>query len=170
MRIVALVVVTHLFVSTSPVQAQYKSIDEIKLDKIGMNSSLEDFLKFHPEAKSMKNLPGAQYGIKTYLMSYDEGGTLYGYDFLDGKLYMMSVHWNNKGLQKAGPVIQNVDKKYGPCTDSKPDCLIWDGKKTSNTLFIAIPEGDRWMHLWLKSKKVSERLDKIKERMKKNDQ
>lgn len=158
-----------LFASTGRTQAQVKSIDEIKIEKVGVDASLDDFRKLHPDAEIRKDEDN-KYGVKVYLLKDQDGETYSYFHFLDDKLMSMNITWTDKGLKEAGgeeKIVDKIVKKYGKADrttelDAGRFILWWRTEKTAlimhNTKF--------GLHLGVISQSVQKKLDELKKKSK----
>ena len=147
MRVAIVVACVYLMVSAGQAEAQYKSIDEMKIEKIGMDTSLKDFLKMYPKAELMEKDNDEEYGVKTYVLVDPSGESFSAFSFLDNKLQLMFVQWTKKGLSDEGgrePIIKKIVLKYGK-GEYRDESTAKNGKR--EVLVWATPENVMSIHL-----------------------
>lgn len=164
-----------LFASTGRVEAQTKSIDEIKIEKVGLDFTVKELQKLHPRAELADdehnpNVPGFQ----MYRLIGVGGNCNTFFRFLDGKLASITIHWTPEGLKEDGghePIVEKLIKKYGkPDLDGSdsgkktdPVSYFWKTEASSLTVFYSSKHG---LMIGAHSNKVQDQLDKLKKKSK----
>lgn len=153
--------------STNRAQSQYKSIDELKVDKVGLDTPLKDFLKMHPKAELEKST-NDKHGIKTYIL-VDEDEECYSFfSFLDEKPYRIGIRWTQKGLDNSGgwePIVGKIVAKYGKADANSPGLegknRVYWWSTPDSFLVISVKDG---LGIGLTSNAVSKQLNELKAR------
>ena len=128
------------------VQAQFKSIDDLKIEKVGLDTTEEEFLKMHPAAEivSTKEVE-KKLETKIYAVGIRDSESYSKYSFRKGKLYLMSIEYTPKGVDNAGgseAFVEKIVKKYGDATkvekNSDTTVILWSSEGAGNMLAIKI--------------------------------
>lgn len=165
---VAIAVCVILMGTTSQADGQYKSIDDMKIEKVGMDMSRQDFLKLYPKARLKKNIED-EYGVKTYVLVDPSEESYSAFMFFDDNLLMMFVHWSQKGLSDVGgsePIIKKILLKYGEgeyselskAKDGKGTAIVWITPESGMTILL----DDNGLNVGLVSNKVTKQLKELK--------
>ena len=88
-----------------------KSISELRIMKVGRDTTRQEFLKMYPKARKIGD---DQFGVRCYTID-DEGGWS-SFQFLGDPLYSMMTVWETKNIARDEgwiPILKNIESKYG---------------------------------------------------------
>jgi hypothetical protein len=170
MRVIVAIVVAWL-ASADRCQAQPRPIDEFRIDKVGVGTSRQDFLKLHPRAQFFPTTDAA-YGLKGY--GTVDGTCISTFSFLDDELFLMTVKWDIRELRRTRGDERILDKivdKYGKADPALSKVvsripweqhLVWQSYETGNTMLLTITDTEFSIGLMVTD--VRDRLDELKGR------
>jgi hypothetical protein len=148
-RLFAAACVSLLLLIEHAPAADPKPIEEIRILKVGVNTSLDEFLKLHPTAYKAKK---DQVGVASYLVRMEKGCSAL-FMFLNGELAGMEIGWlesEGADAQECKEQVEHMIAKYGKPTTileskkgepSETKCL-WVNEATNNFMGLVITKGE----------------------------
>jgi hypothetical protein len=119
--------------------ADPKPIEELRILKVGVNTSEAEFMKLHPKALRDKS-PDEKYGVKVYIVPSGKGCSAV-YVFLDGKLQMMYMNWFKSGGSDPSEwkeTFEHMVAKYGKPGAIVPGSYHWKNEDTKNMALLIV--------------------------------